>query len=981
MADVRTHTSNRYERMIRFRPWRAVLPALLCALFIAPEAGAQVLTAGSIEGLVLNDSGDPLRDVRIVATSQTSGVTHEARTDADGMFTLRFMSPGEYDVLLELLGYAPKQVIGIPARSAAAPTVVVHLRSVSGPAQQVDEERYAAGGGDRRASAQNQWIGAQQVHVLPHAGRTLGDLVRLSTLAGEDLSVEGLPSSLSTLRYAGIEWRPSFWTDATGAVPLASVQAAELVTNGLDVEWGNAAGGILSGYAITGSSSTSFAARGSFAGDALPGASVEPEDGWTDVHGEARVTGPVAGGRGGFTIGADARMLGMARSPAWSGAAADALIGAGVDPSGSLADYTAPTVQEGTVVRAFGSFDVPTGARHSVGGRVVMNATSLDPVTGATPGASGTDALDLLGTVFLASALSDRWWNHAQLGVTRGSLERDSLAIAPLLLVPDGLRTATSPSPRDATRMEITARDAFGARFGAHDVKLGVALRYSSYEYTGIHDTNGTYAFGGLDELLAGTGALVRTEPVTDAADWSAFGLSAFAQDRWRPTSDIELLVGVRLDMEKLPTDDVALDTEWLRLTGIANNTPEPPSIRMSPRAGVTWTPDDGRWRVEFATGVYDGRYDPELIAGWQADAGTTRVRRVAGALTWPPDGTAGGTTAVRLTVLDPDFAPPRSARLSAGVTRTLAPGTSVQLSGTIRRTDNLPRRTDLNLSGDPVAQDQYGRAIYGALVKQGGLLVAEPGTNRRFAEYDEVAAISADGESKYWGVTLAVDHAANDVIDVFGRYTYSSTTDDWFGARDAGWTRTMPVGFDEWIDDTSDFDVPHRGVIGAVARAPFGLTVSALYRVQSGLPFTPGFRAGVDANGDGIANNDPAFVDASVPGMSELIGQWSCLSSGDFAARNSCRADYVQTLDASASLRLFTVSGMSASVLVEAYDLLDAERRMPDSALYLVDPTAALDVNGDVVSVPLVANPDFGEPRAWPLAGRTLRLGLSLNW
>ncbi|MHB1170480.1 MAG: hypothetical protein ACYC28_14480, partial [Longimicrobiales bacterium] len=204
---------------------------------------------------------------------------------------------------------------------------------------------------------------------------------------------------------------------------------------------------------------------------------------------------------------------------------------------------------------------------------------------------------------------------------------------------------------------------------------------------------------------------------------------------------------------------------------------------------------------------------------------------------------------------------------------------------------------------------------------------------------------------------------------------------DDWFGARDAGWTRTMPVGFDEWIDDTSDFDVPHRGVIGAIARAPFGLTVSALYRVESGLPFTPGFRAGVDVNGDGIANNDPAFVDASVPGMSELIGQWSCLSSGDFAARNSCRADYVQTLDASASLRLFTVNDISASVHVEAYDLLDAERRMPDSALYLVDPTAPLDVNGDVVSVPLVANPDFGEPRAWPLAGRTLRLGLSLNW
>src|SRR5690606_4702664 len=137
----------------------------------------------------------------------------------------------------------------------------------------------------------------------------------------------------------------------------------------------------------------------------------------------------------------------------------------GIDPSGELAGYITPTVQEGSVVRAFGPFDAPMSARHSLGARVVLNATSLDPAAGTTLGASGSDALDLLGTIFLASTLNDRWWNHAQLGITRGSLERDSLAIAPLLLVPGGLRTTTSPSPRDATRMEITARNAFGARY------------------------------------------------------------------------------------------------------------------------------------------------------------------------------------------------------------------------------------------------------------------------------------------------------------------------------------------------------------------------------------------------------------------------------------------------------------------------------------------------------------------------------------
>jgi len=967
--------------MIQLRR-RHVLPgAFLLALCFPSDAEAQVLTAGSIDGVVQTEAGDPLRDARIVATSHTSGIAHEARSDADGAFRLRFVPPGEYDLLVELLGYAPTRVTGVSARSSAAPAVVIRLRSVSGPAQQVDEEPHAPAMRERR-EPRSQWIDESRIDLLPHAGRTLGDLARLSSAVGDDLSVEGLPSSLSTTRFAGIDWRPLFITGAAGAAPLASMQGAELSTNGVDVEWGDAAGGILSAYAATGSSNPSFRARATFAGDALPGATVEPRDSWVDLQGEARLTGPVASGRGGFMLGGNARQFGAPISPAWAGPEADALIGA-VDPAIDLSGYTEPAVQEGSEIHAFASVDVPTGARHRAGAHAVMNVLSLDPVSGTTGGAAGTSAMDLLGTAFLASTLSDRWWNHFQLGVTHGSVERDSIDVAPLLLVPAGLRTAMLPSPRDVTRTEFILGDAFGAAFGAHDLKLGVQLRFASHDYAQIQDPVGTYMFGGIEQLLDGTGALARLEPVANEADWSTVAVNAFLQDRWRPTANVELLVGARLQAEQLPGSEVPLDIDWLHLTGIANNGADQRTIRFSPRAGVTWTPGAGNWRVDLATGVYDDRYDPDLVATWMADAGTTRVRRVAGALSWPPDGPAGGTTSVRLTVLDPDFVPPRSSRLSAGITRATVSGTSVQLAATFRRTENLPRRTDLNLSDDAAGADQYGRPLYGALVKQGGLLVAQPGSNRRFEDYDEVAVISADGVSKYWGVTLVIDHTAGDAFDVFARYTFSRTTDDWFGARGGAWSHTMPVGFDDWMDDTSDFDVPHRGVVGAIARAPFGLTLSALYRMQSGLPFTPGFRAGIDANGDGMANNDPVFVDPSVPGMGELIGRWSCLSeaSGDFAGRNACRADPVHTLDASAALRLFTMNEVSASILVEAFDLLDAERRMPDSALYLIDEAAPLAVNGNVVTVPLVANPDFGKPRAWPLSGRMLRLGLSLNW
>src|SRR5690606_2306447 len=124
------------ERMRRRALYASTLSSV-CALLLAPAAQAQVLTAGSIHGQVVTEHGDPLRDARIVATSLTSGLEHVASSDADGMFTLRFVAPGDYDLLIELLGYAPKRLSGVPARSGSASGIVISLRSVSGPAQQV----------------------------------------------------------------------------------------------------------------------------------------------------------------------------------------------------------------------------------------------------------------------------------------------------------------------------------------------------------------------------------------------------------------------------------------------------------------------------------------------------------------------------------------------------------------------------------------------------------------------------------------------------------------------------------------------------------------------------------------------------------------------------------------------------------------------------------------------------------------------------
>jgi hypothetical protein len=285
-----------------------------------------------------------------------------------------------------------------------------------------------------------------------------------------------------------------------------------------------------------------------------------------------------------------------------------------------------------------------------------------------------------------------------------------------------------------------------------------------------------------------------------------------------------------------------------------------------------------------------------------------------------------------------------------------------------------------------PVSHDQHGRAVYGVLVQQGGLLASVPGSNRRFTTYDEVTMVTADGASDYVGLTAGFEYDNAGALNMLARYTFGRTTDDWFGAADGGWNSRIPedVGAN-WVEGTSDFDIPHRGLVAVAIRGPIGVRLGGIYRLQSGLPFTPGFRPGVDANADGSAVNDPAFVDESLPGVSDLIGSNPCLrsSAGAFVKRNSCRGPMTHAIDLSVSVPLFQTSDGEAAVTLDAFDVLESGREIPDAALYLIDPTANLvtDPESRTVTLPLVANPEFGETRARRKSARRIRLGFSFNW
>ena len=263
-------------------------------------------------------------------------------------------------------------------------------------------------------------------------------------------------------------------------------------------------------------------------------------------------------------------------------------------------------------------------------------------------------------------------------------------------------------------------------------------------------------------------------------------------------------------------------------------------------------------------------------------------------------------------------------------------------------------------------------------------MLTPALGSNRRFAQFDQVWALSPDGWSEQISATVSLDHRVDDWLHLFGAYTWSRTKDNWLGVESGHPDAALDPGLDDlsptpWSEDRSDLDVPHRVAAGLSLRFAEG-TVTGTYRFRSAYPFTAGYRAGVDANGDGSALNDVSFVPDD-PAVFDLAQRWGCLAIAleRFAKRNGCRGGGVHALDLRLGLSIFRLSGRRVELVIEGFNLLESHVGLRDTALLMVDGSRQVSVDPITsdVDVPVTVNPRFGRKLTSTSAGRMLRIGI----
>jgi len=945
----------------------------------AAPLAAQSITFGALSGRVTDASGRPLVDAEVRLVDPSSGAERTAVTGRDGRFRFGLLGVARYDVLAEAIGFRPMVHAGVVVESGAAVLVNMTLRAAAPPV--VTQDTVFA----RSATAAPlSWLVERGYGDVTGSRRTIGDVATLSPFADAE-GIEGLPWRMAEVvvdgsRVGGVGSPGTAGAETVGlAVPTRGLALASAGGVGFDVE--------MSG---TGTGLVGTTARG---GRATSWNSIA-EGGTSGIGAALAVGGTVQRDTAHAIVGADYQRASVI-TPALF--AADDALGLqladialnthGVD----LSDHTLESQRLEERWSGFTRFDWLQGDRFALsfrasGSRITLSdpATLFGPASGLGSSQEATAAnlsLDLMSRVNRALALELRVSGDV------GEARANGGPFAPTTIAARGLLLGgADEEPFSDARTTPRLTGIVHWDVGAHRVKAGFAIASHRFDSRATPQAEGSFLFGDAIDFAALSGSYRQVDPDAGSSAFRVKESALFVQDAWSVTEALTLTAGFRFDGHRLPTGGYVGNDQWSAVSGSTRLGPELDRSRVAPRVGFRWTfGSDRSWVMQGGAGVFNDLPDRRDIGEALALGRGAAVRGLTGALgSWPtaPVGTAARGQTV--TLWGPQFEAPRTQRLSLAMQRNLGPWTAY-VNAVYRHTDFISRRTDVNLPASPAGVDQYGRPLYGRLQQFGSLLVAEPGSNRRFSGFDEVDALDVTGYSDFGAVSVGVDRVVERGLSLAVNYTYAATDDNLVGD---GLARLAPFaagfGGNDWSDGVSDRSAPHRALVALEWAASGAMRIGAVYRVRSGTPFTPGFRAGVDANGDGDPHNDPAFIDGSVPGMSTLIDANDCLGrqSGGFAARNSCRTDLQQRLDLRATFRLAGGQGTGIHLVLDAMDVVAAAVGRPDAAVYLIDRTGAVTTNAltGVTTMPLTVNPRFGEILADRSPGVLWRVGLRIG-
>ncbi len=494
----------------------------------------------------------------------------------------------------------------------------------------------------------------------------------------------------------------------------------------------------------------------------------------------------------------------------------------------------------------------------------------------------------------------------------------------------------------------VELRNEVSKSLGAHHLALGGAFRHFRVRHLNLPGSLGRYDFDNLWDLRLNepfTYEIMTTpEDLGDGVErFPVREWSLYAENEWRPTPDLTVRMGARLDRTSFPrlVDGNPLLVETLGL----DNTSLPQSLTISPRVGVNWRGDvlGGLTQISGGVGVFQGRIPFEWIAATYAYTGTRRTHllcqqdprvniRVAPPLEpgapAPRDCVSEvfGRTVLppSIQVLAPDLSPPRDVKAVLSLDRELPGDLTVTVEGLYSRSLSQLFVRDRNLP-EPWIEPGDGQPLegLGSRVRYGEVFT---NLNRRAPEFGPVVEVSNQDRDRTLSLMTEVRGPVGDraTFEVGYRYAQGLALQTLTAADAISSFGRNPIAVapNDPQRRPSPFVRPHTVTASVTASVPDrwgGTEVGLRYRGMSGRPFSFVYEG--DANGDGFSGaglgrenyNDLVYVPAGTSAaetprttpvaravFSRFISQESCLreARGSILERGSCRGPWTNQVD-----------------------------------------------------------------------------------
>jgi Carboxypeptidase regulatory-like domain len=156
---------------------RAAILAVVCVLGFTSTSAAQD-PRGAIQGKVLDSSGGALPGTTVTVTNTATGTVNTAIANEEGGFSIPFITPGTYDITVELTGFKRAEQKGVEVRIADRLTLDFKLE-IGGL-----EETVTVTGGtpllQTSSASQGQVIDEKRIQLMPLSDGNPFTLTRLA---------------------------------------------------------------------------------------------------------------------------------------------------------------------------------------------------------------------------------------------------------------------------------------------------------------------------------------------------------------------------------------------------------------------------------------------------------------------------------------------------------------------------------------------------------------------------------------------------------------------------------------------------------------------------------------------------------------------------------------------------------------------------------------------------------------------------------